>query len=111
MNLTEKQKKSIVDTVTILLLIAAFALAFYTGLVGNKSSGEPMLALNVFSIIAVVGSLVMMGVGGISEMSTTDLKLDAVAAQCGLCHSSYLIRTFRSVTGVTPHAFRAAAQG
>ena len=44
-------------------------------------------------------------------LRTTDLKLDAVAVQCGLCHSSYLIRMFRSVTGVTPHAFRAAAQG
>ena len=41
-------------------------------------------------------------------LRTTDMKLDAVAAQCGLCHASYLIRTFRSVTGVTPHAFRAA---
>lgn len=68
MNLTEKQKKVIVDVVTILLLIGAFGLAFYTGLVGTKSSGEPMLTLNVFSIIAVVGSLVMMGVGGISEL-------------------------------------------
>lgn len=68
MNLTEKQKKTIVDVVTILLLIGAFGLAFYTGLVGTKTSGEPMLALNVFSIIAVVGSLVMMGVGGISEL-------------------------------------------
>ncbi len=42
-------------------------------------------------------------------LRTTDLKLDAVAAQCGLCHSSYLIRTFKSATGITPHAFRAAA--
>ncbi len=68
MNLTEKQKKLIVDGVTILLLIGAFALAFYTGLVGRKSTGEPMLALNVFSIIAVAGSLVLLGVGGISEL-------------------------------------------
>lgn len=44
-------------------------------------------------------------------LRTTDLKLDAVAAQCGLCHSSYLIRMFKSATGVTPHAFRAAASG
>ena len=41
-------------------------------------------------------------------LRTTDMKLDAVAAQCGLCHSSYLIRMFKSATGVTPHAFRAA---
>ncbi|MBE6759671.1 MAG: hypothetical protein E7554_06205 [Ruminococcaceae bacterium] len=68
MNLTEKQKKLIVDTVTVVLLIGAFALAFYTGLVGKKSTGEPMIDLNIFSIIAVLGSLVLMGVGGVSEM-------------------------------------------
>lgn len=42
-------------------------------------------------------------------LRTTDLKLDAIAQQCGFCHSSYLVRTFKSSTGITPHAYRAGA--
>lgn len=40
-------------------------------------------------------------------LRTTDLKLDAIAQQCGFCHSSYLVRTFKSSLGMTPHAYRA----
>lgn len=44
-----------------------------------------------------------------SLLRTTNLKLDAVAQQCGFCHSSYLVRTFKSSTGITPHAYRTGA--
>lgn len=61
-------KKLLVDLVTVILLAAAFGLAYYTGLVGDSATGEPMLDLKVFSLIAVVGSLVLMAVGSVSEL-------------------------------------------
>ncbi len=62
------KSKKIVDIVTIALLAAAFGLAYYTGLVGSEASGGPMLAANTFAIIIVCSSLVLMLVGGISEL-------------------------------------------
>lgn len=41
-------------------------------------------------------------------LAETDLTLDAVAADCGFCHASYLINTFKRKTGTTPHRFRCA---
>lgn len=71
------KSKKIVDIVTIALLAAAFGLAYYTGLVGSDANGGPMLAANTFAIIIVCSSLVLMLVGGISEL-TTRVKNNAV---------------------------------
>ena len=35
-----------------------------------------------------------------------DMTLQDIAAQCGYCHSSFLIRSFRKATGETPAAWR-----
>ena len=63
-----KNKKLLVDLGTVALLVVAFGLAYYTGLVGDSVTGEPMLGLNVFSIIAIGGTLVLMAVGSVSEL-------------------------------------------
>ena len=36
----------------------------------------------------------------------TDLPLAAIAERCGFCHASFLIRTFKRATGLTPHGWR-----
>lgn len=62
------KSKKIIDIATIVLLIAAFGLAYYTGLVGRKADGQPMLELKTFALIAICGTLVLMFVGGVSEL-------------------------------------------
>ena len=39
-------------------------------------------------------------------LSETDGTLDAIAQECGFCHASYLINTFKAVTGETPRRYR-----
>ena len=63
-----KTSKLIVDIGTIVMLVVAFGLAFYTGLVSNAETGEPMLDMKVFSLIAVLGSVILLAVGGVSEL-------------------------------------------
>lgn len=36
----------------------------------------------------------------------TDLPLAAIADKCGFCHASFLIRTFKRATGLTPNGWR-----
>ena len=43
-------------------------------------------------------------------LSETDYPLDAIALDCGFCHSSHLIRAFRLATGHSPHAWRLQRQ-
>ncbi len=62
------KSKKIIDIVTVVLLICAFGLAYYTGLVGRKIDGSPMLELKTFALIAICGTLVLMFVGGVSEL-------------------------------------------
>ncbi len=61
-------KKLLVDLLTVALLAVAFGLAYFTGLVGDSTTGEPMLDLKVFSLIAVGGVLVLMAVGSVTEL-------------------------------------------
>ncbi|MGN0854328.1 MAG: substrate-binding domain-containing protein [Kiritimatiellia bacterium] len=42
-------------------------------------------------------------------LRTTDLGLAEIAGHCGYCHASFLIRTFKKATGMTPVAWRRAA--
>ena len=39
-------------------------------------------------------------------MSSTNMKLSAVAAECGFCHASHLVKTFSEAEGTTPGAWR-----
>ena len=39
-------------------------------------------------------------------LSETDWTLEAIAAETGFCHASYLVKAFRKATGSTPHAWR-----
>ena len=39
-------------------------------------------------------------------LSTTTLSLAEIAGYCGYCHASFLIRSFRKATGVTPAEWR-----
>ncbi len=39
-------------------------------------------------------------------LGDTDLPLQEIAAQCGLCHASYLSNLFRRETGLAPRAWR-----
>lgn len=41
-------------------------------------------------------------------LRTTDLSLAEIASYCGYCHASFLIRTFKNATGMTPVAWRRA---
>ena len=36
----------------------------------------------------------------------SDLPLSTIAAECGYCHASFFIRTFKKSTGLTPHSWR-----
>jgi len=67
-SMTAKTKKLIVDLSTVIMLVVAFGLAYYTGLVGTKETGEAMLDTKVFGLISVAGSLLLMCVGGVSEL-------------------------------------------
>jgi len=62
------KSKKIVDIVTIVLLTVAFGMAYYTGLVGTKENGAMMLNTKTFAFIAVGGSLMLLLVGGVSEL-------------------------------------------
>jgi len=44
-------------------------------------------------------------------LSDTVLSVEEIAAQCGFCSASNLIRAFRQDTGMTPHQFRMAIRG
>jgi len=61
-------KKLLVDFLTVLLLAAAFGIAYYTGLVGKNTTGEPMIDIKVFGLIAVGGTLILMAVGSVAEL-------------------------------------------
>ena len=39
-------------------------------------------------------------------LSSTNMKLSAVAAECGFCHASHLVKTFSEAEGTTPGAWR-----
>ncbi len=67
-SMTAKTKKLIVDLATVIMLVVAFGLAYYTGLVGTKETGEAMLDTKVFGLISIAGSLLLMCVGGVSEL-------------------------------------------
>lgn len=43
-------------------------------------------------------------------LAHTDLPLATVAADCGYCHASFFIRTFKKATGLTPVAWRRTAR-
>ena len=62
------KSRKIVDIVTIVMLVCAFGLAYYTGLVGKNAYGEALLKPDTFALIAICGTLVLMLVGGISEL-------------------------------------------
>lgn len=58
--------KKIVDAVTVVLLAAAFILAYHTGFVAVTTAGEPVLATSTLALISVLGVGVLFGVGGAS---------------------------------------------
>lgn len=60
--------KKLVDILTVLLLIAAFGMAFYTGFIGKNDNGAPMLATNLFAIISIAGTIILLLVGMISAL-------------------------------------------
>lgn len=66
--MNSKTSKLIVDIATVAMLIVAFGLAFFTGFVTNKETGEPMLDMNIFALIAVLGSVILVAVGSVSEL-------------------------------------------
>ncbi len=70
-------KKLLVDFMTVLLLAAAFGIAYYTGLVGKNNAGEPMIDIKVFGLIAVGGTLILMAVGSVAEL-VSRVKNDTV---------------------------------
>ena len=39
-------------------------------------------------------------------LSSTNMKLSAVAAECGFCHASHLVKAFSEAEGTTPGAWR-----
>lgn len=41
-------------------------------------------------------------------LADTNMTLNAIASECGFCHASHLINTFKRKTGMTPHRFRNA---
>lgn len=59
--------KKLVDVFTVLLLAAAFILAYFTGFVSkNEVTGEPMLSTTTFGIISIIGIVILFVVGGAS---------------------------------------------
>lgn len=62
------KSKKIIDFATVGLLIVAFGMAYFTGLVGTKGNGAMMLNTGTFALISICASLVLMGVGGGSEL-------------------------------------------
>ena len=98
------KSKKLVDIVTVVLLACAFGLAYYTGLVGKNETGGMMLKTNTFALISIVGSLVLMFVGGVSELiarvknnavtwSFTVLMSVQVFAFFGMCAISVALLT------------------
>lgn len=62
--------KKLVDVFTVLLLAAAFILAYFTGFVKkNAVTGEPMLATTTFGIISIIGMIILFAVGGASAFA------------------------------------------
>lgn len=55
--------KKVVDIFTVILLAAAFILAYYTGFV-SKNLGEPVLATSTLALISSIGTAVLFAVGG-----------------------------------------------
>ena len=63
--------KKIVDIVTVVLLIAAFAVAFFAGfIIKRNGTSVPMLETTLFSVISAVGTLALVGVGMVSAFIT-----------------------------------------
>lgn len=60
--------KKLTDTLTVLLLAAAFGMAYYTGFVGELANGKPMLGTDVFAIISMLGMLVLFIIGPVSAL-------------------------------------------
>ncbi len=60
--------KRFVDILTVLLLMAAFGMAFYTGFIGQDGHGKPMLATNLFCIISMAGVVMLYVVGALSSL-------------------------------------------
>lgn len=60
--------KKLGDILTVLLLLAAFGMAYYTGFVGKSPDGSPMLATNMFAIVSMAGAAVLFVVGAVSAM-------------------------------------------
>ena len=58
----------------------------------GRSPGEEILRQRMARAKALLGD--------------TDLPLREIAAQCGLCHASYLSNLFRRETGLAPRAWR-----
>lgn len=62
--------KKLVDVFTVLLLAAAFILAYFTGFVSKNSvTGEPMLSTTTFGIISIIGMVILFAVGGASAFA------------------------------------------
>lgn len=60
--------KKLGDVMTIILLLAAFGIAFYTGFIGKNDAGDPMLGTNVLAIISIIGTALLLAVGAASTM-------------------------------------------
>lgn len=63
--------KRIIDIITVVMLVGAFGLAYYTGLVGEKAAllgKEPMLSSGMFALVSIAGVLVLMLVGSANEL-------------------------------------------
>lgn len=62
--------KRLVDVITVLLLIAAFGMAYYTGFVGENAAGDKMLSKSLLAVISMAGSAILFAVGSFNTMLT-----------------------------------------
>ena len=62
--------KRLVDVITVLLLIAAFGMAYYTGFVGENAAGGKMLSKGLLAAISMGGSAILFAVGSFNTMLT-----------------------------------------
>lgn len=62
--------KRLVDVITVLLLIAAFGMAYYTGFVGENAAGDKMLSKGLLAVISMAGSAILFAVGSFNTLLT-----------------------------------------
>lgn len=59
--------KKLIDVLTVIMLAAAFIIAYVTGFVSTGSDGSPALATGTLAIISILGVIVLLVVGTASS--------------------------------------------